>query len=53
MKVIKISTKEDFREWLKENSEKEEKVSVILQKRHTGKPAPTHREQIEEAICFG
>ena len=26
---------------------------MVLHKKHTGKPAPTHRELIEEAICFG
>ena len=53
MKIIEVFTKEDFRKWLKKNHKKEKKVSIVLQKRHTGKSAPTHREQIEEAICFG
>ncbi len=43
----------DFRAWLKKHHKKEHKVRVILHKRHTGKGAPTHRELIEEAICFG
>lgn len=53
MKTITIYKKEDFRKWLAKNHQKESKVSVILYKRHTGKTAPTHREVIEEAICFG
>lgn len=53
MKIIKIFAKEDFREWLKKNHKKEEKVSIILQKKHTGNYAPTHNEQINIAICFG
>lgn len=28
-------------------------MAVVVHKRHTNKPAPTHRELIEEAICFG
>ena len=44
---------EDFRKWLIKNHEKENKVVVILHKKHTGKSAPTHRQQVEEAICFG
>jgi uncharacterized protein YdeI (YjbR/CyaY-like superfamily) len=43
----------EFRAWLKKNHKKETKVAVIVHKRHTGKTAPTHRQFIEEAICFG
>ena len=51
--LITAYNKEDFRKWLKKNHKKETKVAVILHKRHTGKGAPTHREMIEEALCFG
>ena len=53
MPTVKVYKKEDFRKWLNKNHKKEHKVAVILHKRHTGKPAPTHRELIEEAICYG
>ena len=52
-KTITALNRNDFRKWLEKNHDKETKVSIILHKRHTGKPAPTHRELIEEAICFG
>ncbi len=52
-KTISVFDRNDFRKWLEENHNKETKVGIILHKRHTGKPAPTHRELIEEAICFG
>jgi len=52
-KIITIYTAGEFRSWLKKNHKKETKIAVIVHKRHTGKPAPTHREVIEEAICFG
>lgn len=48
--VFKIS---EFHAWLKKHHKKETKVAVVIHKRHTGKSAPTHREFIEEAICFG
>lgn len=51
--TITAYTKEDFRKWLKKNHLKESKVAIVLHKRHTGKKAPTHRELLEEAICFG
>jgi len=53
IKTITVFKRNDFRKWLKKNHKKEKRVCVILYKRHTGKPAPTHRELIEEAICFG
>ena len=53
VQTITVYTRNDFRNWLKKNHKKESKVAVVVHKRHTGKPAPTHRELIEEAICFG
>jgi len=52
-KTITVYKKEDFRKWLAKNHKKEKRIAIILYKRHTGKPTPTHRELIEEAICFG
>ncbi len=46
-------TRTDFRDWLAKNHDTESKVTVIVYKKHTGKPSPTHRELMEEAICFG
>ena len=48
-----VLNRTEFRQWLKKNHSKQEKVQLVLYKRHTGKPAPTHRELLEEAICFG
>ena len=53
MKSITILTRIDFRKWLSQNYNKENKVSAIVYKKHTGKSSPSHREMIEEAICFG
>ncbi len=53
LQTITVFNKNDFRKWLKKYHKKESKVAVIVHKRHTGKPAPTHHELIEEAICFG
>jgi len=53
MKTITVSNREDFRKWLMKNHDKENKVSVIVYKKHTGMSAPSHKELIEEAICFG
>jgi len=53
MNTITVLKKEDFRKWLKPHHKNKNKVAVVLYKRHTGRPAPTHRELINEAICFG
>jgi uncharacterized protein YdeI (YjbR/CyaY-like superfamily) len=52
-KKIKAKKREDFREWLEINYDKEKSVEIILYKRHTGRQAPSQRELMEEAICFG
>ena len=51
--TITIFSAKDFRKWLVKHHKKETKVAVVVHKKHTGKPAPTHRELIEEAICYG
>jgi uncharacterized protein YdeI (YjbR/CyaY-like superfamily) len=53
MKTITTLGRDDFRKWLEKNADKEDRVSVVLYKKHTGKTAPSHRELVEEAICFG
>jgi len=51
--LLEIFNKKDFRNWLSKNHNKEKKVGLIIHKKHTGKNPPSHRELMEEAICFG
>ena len=53
MKTITAFKRQDFRDWLIKNHHIEKKVSVISYKKHTGKSYASHRELMEEAICFG
>lgn len=53
IQTITVYTPKEFRSWLRRHHKKEGKVCVIVHKRHTGKPAPSHRELMNEAICFG
>jgi len=53
MKTIIVLSFKDFRKWLTKNHDKENKVSLVLYKKHTGKSSPSHKELMEEAICFG
>ena len=53
MQQVTIFRAIEFRRWLAKNHKKEHKLAVVVYKKHTGKPFPTHRELIEAAICFG
>jgi len=53
MKTITVFNREDFRECMIKNHNQENKISIILYKKHTGKSSPSHRDLVEEAICFG
>ena len=50
---IKVETRQDFRSWLIKNHEKEDKIFIVINKKHTGHSYITHKEAMEEAICFG
>lgn len=50
---IEIFSKEDFRNWLSENHDKEKIVELVIHKKHTGKPSPSHKELMFEGICYG
>ena len=45
--------RKEWRAWLQKNHLKESRVTLVKWKRHTGKPALSHQESMEEAICFG
>lgn len=42
-----------WRTWLAKHHLKETSVELLVYKKHTGKPSMSHREAMEEAICFG
>ena len=46
-------SREAWRAWLEKNHERVNKISLIRYKNHTGTPSLSHREAMEEAICFG
>jgi len=50
---IEIFDKKEFRSWLLKNHIKEKKVELIINKKHTKKASPSHKELLEEALCFG
>ena len=52
-KSIHPKSRKEWRQWLQKNHKKESKVFLIKYKKHTKKPTITHREAMDEAICFG
>jgi uncharacterized protein YdeI (YjbR/CyaY-like superfamily) len=52
-KNIEVYSEKDFRNWLLKNHNKEDRISLIIHKKHTGKGSPNAMELMKEAICFG
>ena len=52
-KTLEVFDRKNFRKWLEKNHDKENKVALVINKKHTGKNPPSHKELMEEAICFG
>ena len=52
-KAIYFKNRKKWREWLEKNHDKEKKVYILKYKKHTGTPSLSHKEALEEAICFG
>ncbi|MBT6127816.1 MAG: hypothetical protein HOH47_04390 [Flavobacteriaceae bacterium] len=53
MQQIEVYSPLDFKKWLVVHHQKEIKVALIIYKRHTGLPFPSHRSLLEIAICYG
>ncbi len=47
------TSRSDWRNWLKDNHEKEQSVSLIYYKAKTGKSSLTWSDAVDEALCFG
>ncbi len=45
--------RDEWRAWLKENHDSKKEIWLTRYKKHTGKPAVSYDDSIEEAICFG
>ena len=52
-KTLHVTNREDWRQWLKKNHDKEREVWLIFYKKHTGKPGVPYDDAVEEALCFG
>ena len=52
-KTIRAPTRKAWRAWLRRHHASEREVKILVDKVHTGKPSMSHRESLEEAICWG
>jgi len=52
-KTLHVTNREDWREWLEKNHDKEKEVWLIFYKKHTGQPRVLYDDAVEEALCFG
>ena len=50
---FQVEPREQWRSWLATNHRRTDGVWLVTWKKHTGRPAPTYGEGVEEALCFG
>ena len=48
-----FSTREEWREWLLENFDKESEIWFVNPKKSSGKQGVLYNDAVEEALCFG
>lgn len=53
MKQLCVTTRAEWRRWLRRNHGTSEGVWLVCPKKHTGKPSPDYDAIVEEALCFG
>ncbi len=53
IKPTLFPTRQDWRDWLEKNHDREEEIWLLCYKKHTGKQSVAYEEAVEEAICFG
>jgi uncharacterized protein YdeI (YjbR/CyaY-like superfamily) len=53
MKTLYVSSRNEWRNWLKENHKREREIWLLYYKKHTGKPRVPYEDAVEEAICYG
>jgi uncharacterized protein YdeI (YjbR/CyaY-like superfamily) len=52
-KTLYVTSREEWRAWLKEHYQSETEVWLIYYKKQTGRPRIPYDHAVEEALCFG
>jgi uncharacterized protein YdeI (YjbR/CyaY-like superfamily) len=50
---VELETRQAWRAWLADNHARPDGVWLVSWRRHTGRPAMTYDDVVEEALCFG
>ena len=51
--TLYVTTRKEWRDWLKKHYQSEKEIWLVYYKKHTGKPRINYNEAVEEALCFG
>ena len=52
-KTLLVTTRKEWRSWLKTHYKKEPDIWLQFYKKETGKPRISYNDAVEEALCFG
>ena len=50
---VEVTSRSAWREWLQTHHTEPGGVWLVTYKRASGKPSPSYRDTVEEALCFG
>jgi uncharacterized protein YdeI (YjbR/CyaY-like superfamily) len=51
--TLSVSSRKEWRSWLKQRYTSEPVVWLVYYKKHSGKPRISYNDAVEEALCFG
>lgn len=52
-KTLYVTSRNDWRKWLREHYKTEKEIWLVYPRKETGKPRITYNDAVEEALCFG
>lgn len=50
---MRFESRSEWREWLRQNHDKEKEVWILAYKKSTGKTTLDYKDALDEALCFG
>lgn len=53
MQQLTVKTRDQWRQWLRQNHDKSDGVWLVFYKKHIGKPTLDYNAAVGEALCFG
>ncbi len=51
--LLHVTTRREWRAWLKKHYRSEREIWLVYYKRHTGKLRMSYNDAVEESLCFG